>query len=474
MSETSTTHKSTVLDNILSTIHRYSMIESGGRVLVAVSGGPDSVVLLHGLFTLRDDLGVELHVAHMNHSIRGEESDKDAEYVRELSAKMGLGFTVEKADIPQIRKTLHLSEEEAARLVRYEFLERTAAVVGAKYIAVAHTADDQVETVLINLLRGSGLDGISGMPLVRGLIVRPLINVRRSEVERYVELHDLHPRTDLTNLQPKYTRNRVRLELLPLLRREYNSSVDTAILRLAELARDDVAYMDMAAESSLADTIMERDETSISLNAVAFVQSPLALRRKMVRMLAGMVRGSIADIGFVHIEDLLRMLDMGKDFRYDMPGGLYVERRNDALVFSMTRLSEHPLVYCKVLETPGTTSLPEISLVVESEIVTGPIEAKRPRDSMDIVLDYSTVAGEVSVRNWQKGDRIRPLGLDGAKKVQDVFVDRKIPRVLRDRIPIIVDEEKVLWVAGLAVSEQSKVTDETSDFLIIRIMNVNA
>lgn len=426
------------------------------------------MALVHALWSLRDELGISLHVAHLNHSFRGAESDKDAEYVRELASSLGLESTIEKVDVPQIRKTLRLSAEEAARLVRYDFLDRLATDIHTDRIVLGHTADDQVETVLLNLLRGTGVDGLSGMPPVRGKLIRPLISTRRSEIEYYIEEHGLHPRIDETNLLPAYTRNKVRLELLPLLRKDYNPEIDAAILRLAELAREDTAYLNMKAEEALNRITVSRGDGSISLDADVFTAYPLPIRRRLIREAVREVRGELADIGFIHVEELLRLIEAGGNFKYELPGGTFVQRTGNLIVFLSSRPSEVPIVYCHELSVPGETLIPEIQAVIKAELSGEPLSPMRPPDTLDIVLDYAGVKGKLKVRNWRPGDRIRPLGLGGSKKVQDIFVDKKIPREARYRVPIIVDDEKIVWVVGLAISETVKVTDATREFLRLR------
>jgi tRNA(Ile)-lysidine synthase len=462
--------KSDLLESVLSTIRRLSMLKPGDKVLVAVSGGPDSVALLHALWSLRDELGITLHAAHLNHSFRGKESDQDAEYVARLAGNLRVPCTVEKIDVPEIQRTLRLSPEEAARLVRYEFLARVADEVGANRIAVGHTADDQVETVLLNILRGAGIDGLSGMPPVRGRIIRPLIETRRSVVEEYVERHNLRPRIDATNLIATYARNRIRLELLPLLRREYNPEVDAAILRLSELATEDSAYLNMEAEETLARLKTSQNEQSLSLDVPGLLECRPAIRRRVIRSAVSELRGGLADIGFVHVEDLLRLLDGGKDFRYELPGGIYVERAREILTFSSSKIAELPIIYCYELRVPGKTEVPEIGVIIEVDLSQTLIEPMRPPDSLEVVLDRDSIVGKLRVRSWEPGDRIRPLGLGGSKKIQDIFVDRKIPRAARHRVPIIADDEKIVWIAGLAMSESVKVTGRTREFLVLRSM----
>ena len=453
-----------------STIHRYLMMDRGDKILVAVSGGPDSVALLHALLSLQSDLEISLHVAHLNHSMRGEASDEDAAYVGRLAAELKLEFTSERIDVPEIRKALRLSEEEAARVVRYDFLERTAEAVKANRIAVGHNADDQVETVLFNFLRGTGVDGLSGMPPVRGKIVRPLIEIRRAEIEKYLEEHGLSPRIDLTNLQAKYTRNRIRLELLPEIR-QYNSEVDSAILRLSELAREDSAYLNRQAEEAFDRLVKKRDDNSLSLDVSGLQLLALALRRRLIRLAARTVRGEIADIGLGHVDELLRLLDAGRDFRYELPGGVFVVRERADLSFSSCPEVEVAITYSRELPIPGKAVISEIEARIESEISHGMTDSIRPRGSAEVVLDRERIVGTVRVRNWLPGDRVQPLGMSGHKKVQDIFVDAKIPRAVRHRIPLVVDDQSILWIPCLAISEKAKTTPTTREFLILRVGN---
>ena len=461
-------NSSCFINSLLYTIRRFSMIEKGDRVLVAVSGGPDSVALLHALWSLRDDLDIDLHVAHLNHSFRGEESDSDAKYVADLSGNLGLPFTVEKIDIPHIQKALRLSAEEAARLVRHDFLDRTADQVGATKIALGHTADDQVETVLLNLLRGTGIDGLSGMPPVRDRLIRPLISVKRSQVEEYVAQNDLHPRTDITNLQPEYTRNKVRLELLPLLRQEFNTDIDAGILRLSELARDDSTYLNMEAANVLSRITIEKDE-KLAVDVEGFSALPAALQRRVIREAIRGVRSEITDIGFVHIESIIKLLDAGSDFDYDLPKGMFVRRKVKKLAFLTKRLYAEPVIYCYELAVPGKTAIPEIDAAVIIESMAKLVDPVRPPGSMEIVLDQKCLVGKLRVRSWKPGDRIQPFGMTGSKKIQDIFVDAKVPRESRDRVPIMEDGQKIIWVAGFALSDLVKVTESTGDFIVMRV-----
>lgn len=462
-------NKDDLIQSMLSTISRFEMIRSGDRVLVAVSGGPDSVALLHALWSIQDQTGIKLHVAHLNHSFRAEESDRDAEYVRELSSRLGVSCTVEKIDVPTVQRSLRVSPEEAARLVRYEFLERAADSVGADRIAIGHTSDDQVETVLLNLLRGTGVDGLAGMPPVRGQIVRPFIETSRAEVERYVAEQDLRPMVDSTNLQPRYTRNKIRLDLLPKLRDEYNPDIDSAILRVSELARADTAYLYVEARDALQSSTVERAEDSLTLDSASLLEYPLAVRRRVVREAVREARGGLTDLGFLHTEEILRMLRTGVPFEYELPGGTFVTGNARHLKLMAARPVESIVTFDVELPVPGRAEVAEIDLLVESTITTERLDPVQPRSGMQAMLDFASIVGTLRVRNWRPGDRIRPFGMAGHKKLQDVFVDAKIPRAVRHRIPLIADDEKVVWVPGLVLSESARVTDRTRAYVRIAV-----
>jgi len=459
-----------MLQRVLSTIREFSMIERGDSVLVAVSGGPDSVVLLHVLRTLRDELGITLHVAHLDHSLRGEASDEDAEYVHRLADEMRIPVTIEKTDVPQIQRTLRMSPEEAARLVRYEFLNRVADEVGATRIALGHTADDQVETVLMNILRGAGVDGLRGMPPVREKIMRPFINIRRSEIEEYLRANGLRPRTDETNLMPRFTRNRIRLELLPILRRDYNPAVDSAVIQLAELARSDVAYLNLLTRDALDRLTVTREAGMLSVDADGTGDLPDAVARRLVRMAAKDVSGDVRNIGVRHVDDLLDLVRSSGSFRYELPGGILVERSENTLTFfDRDSPGRSQINYAYALPVPGEVRVSQAEAIISSEARADPIDPLRRSDAMAAVFDLDSVVGALTVRNWRAGDRIRPLGMSGSKKLQDIFVDGRVPRCRRHRILVLADEARVLWVAGLVVSDEVKVKADTRRWLVVSV-----
>lgn len=462
--------KSFLVEKMLATISNYQMIECGQTILVGVSGGHDSVVLLHALASISSSLSIKLHAAHLNHSFRGEESDGDAEYVKELSEQLGIGFTIEKIDVPQYSKDMRLSHEEAARIIRYEFLTKTASSIGANKIALAHTADDQIETSLINYIRGTGIDGLAGIPPVRNQIIRPLIDVRRKDIIKYIKQTGLAPRQDSSNLVPVYTRNRIRLELLPYLRKYFRSDIDESILHLTELSKEDSAYLNLEAEKALADIVIESSKNSVILDHNKFLEYPLSIQRRILRMSIRKIKGNIKDIGYIHIHNIIKLIGENKNFILNLPDNIDVEKIYDKLIVGISNDKQKEISYSHEIKIPGVIEITELGLIVQSAVIDrdGSTEISRNLDC--ITIDINKINPPLVVRNWLPGDRIQPLGMSGSKKLQDVFSDKKIPMSNRKHIPVVADQSGVIWVAGIIMADFVKVTNSTKKYLQIRII----
>lgn len=445
------------------------MIQPGDRVIVAVSGGADSVALLYALWMMKDEFNLDLIAAHMNHGIRGEDADRDALFVQELAARLEIASVVEKVDVPAFRKRARLGLEEAARKVRYDFLEGIAADAGAARIAVAHTADDQVETILLNIIRGTGPDGISGMPAVRGKIIRPLINVLRADVEAYLEENGLSWTTDITNLTLDHTRNRVRLQLIPLLEEQFNPRVKDALLSLSKLARDESDAVKAATELEFTAAAKEAGHESVVLDASLLRNLPRALLRRCIRKAIEMVKGDLKDVEYVQTERIADNVAAGEDVALTLPSGKVYARiiKDELRIF---RIVEPAKVEAeRELKISGRTEVPELGVLFETKFVHANVRPERPSQA---VIDPKKIKGKLTVRTWRRGDRILPFGMTGHKKLQDLFTDAKTPRKERGLVSVIADEEKIVWVAGYTVSELVRVTDETCPALWIEYFAV--
>jgi tRNA(Ile)-lysidine synthase len=315
-----------LLGDVLAFIRRHDLVRTGGPLVVGVSGGPDSVCLLHLLTGLQEGLGTSLHVAHLNHMLRGEESDDDAEYVVRMAGGLGLSITVERSEVRNYRAKHHLSLEDAARRLRYQFFAGVADRVGADAVAVGHTADDQIETVLMRLIRGTGAKGLQGMqPATRwhdvgeeGLrVVRPLLRVRREGTEAYCREHGLDPRRDSSNLLPDRLRNRVRHELLPLLR-TYNPKIDEALLRTVEALASESSLAEDHASGAWPEVVAEVGGACL-LDKKRFRSLHPAVQRHLLREVVRKLLGDLEDVEWKHIERMRTSFDLRRGKRLVLP-----------------------------------------------------------------------------------------------------------------------------------------------------------
>ncbi len=452
---------------------RYGLLSGGESVLVACSGGPDSVALLHLLWTLREERSLRLGVAHLHHGLRGAEADADAAYVAALAERLTLPLVTERADVPTLARQTRESCETAARRARYDFLERAASAGGWDRIALGHTASDRAESVLLNLLRGSGLHGLRGMPAVRGRFLRPLLLAWRAETEAYCAHLQLHPRQDHTNLDPTHAaRNRIRQELLPLLREQYNPQVEAALVRLAQAVEDELEWTEPQAAHLVAAVLHERDP-GVTVELTALAEAPPGLRYRLWRAAWTRIAGVAWDLSAADYHALDRLALCSPTGRHlDLPRDIRAEKGYNSVTLSR-RHDAAPVpgpLPTYLLPVEGRRELPEIGCTAVVERLTQrPTELGEARDCQ-VVMDAASVSLPLSVRAWQPGDRLIPLGMSGHRKVQDLLTDHKVPRGRRCRLPILVDaRNQVLWVVGHALSDQVKVTAATSEYLRITL-----
>lgn len=462
-----------MLDKLRAAIVRYDLLSPGQTIVVGVSGGPDSTALLHALSRLREEENWTLIAAHFHHGFRGVEADADAEYVRALAESLRVTFLMEKADVPAMRRRRHLSAQVAAREARHAFLRRVAADVGAERIALAHTRDDRIETVLLNLLRGTGLEGLQGFPPANLPLVRPLYDVCREDIEAYCAANHLHPRQDSSNTSLDYRRNRIRAELLPYLRTYFNAGVDDAITRMSDLIAADNELLEDLTLDALARCRAEPSDqesfpaASSNIFAVQTLKVPevnalpLSLRRRVLRQAIASVRGHLQDIGFEAIERILTALSEGQAFCFDLPANtevrIYADGNQSRLIVAREAAPSKPLPWQATLNVPGFTELPVGGWGVEARVCESGLEAFRaaselPAGNWRILFPYQELTLPLLARSWQPGDRMRWRGLQGSKKLQDLFTDAKIPAAQRHRLPVLVEgggSGRVLAVAGL-------------------------
>ncbi|MDD5190417.1 MAG: tRNA lysidine(34) synthetase TilS [Dehalococcoidales bacterium] len=444
---------------------------TGGRLLVAVSGGQDSVCLLRVLTDICADLEIDLQATHLNHQLRGAESDADAQYVFDLCHKLRLPVHIGQIDVKKYQQEHKLTLEEAAREVRYQFLAETAASTGTKTVVIAHTRDDQVETILLHILRGSGTRGLVGLKPVtqrriagkKLTIIRPLLGVTHEETGVYCRAHKLQPRFDTSNLSVEPLRNRVRLELLPALQ-TYNRNVAEALLRASRIAADDVTYLEDAARKKWRQ-IAALKQNQIIFDRAKITALPVSMQRALLRMAVEKLTGTLKDIEARHIEDMLEFLRKPAGKRMDLPYGMTFAADYAQFVLGLTPEKEKAtgLAGEDTVKLNGRTVIP--GWEISASYV--PRQKDYVSDVYTAYLDADKVGEKLLVRPRQSGDRFQPLGMKAMKKVSEFLLDARVPRGQRARIPILVSEKQVVWVVGQRIDDRVKVTSETGRVLKI-------
>ena len=420
-------------------------IPSGSRVLVAVSGGLDSVALLTLLHHLSVPLQLHLEAAHLDHSLRPESRD-DARFVAELCAGLGVHLTHERLDVAEAARQRKGNLEETARDVRRDFLLNTAQVRGCHLVALGHHADDQSETFLLRLLRGSRVTGLAGMRTTNGSIVRPLLLFSRQELLDYIQSEGLVWREDLSNLDQRFTRNRIRHQLLPTLA-EFNPNIRTQLVGLCEqMQQDEDFWSDLVARELSKHGQWLVDEYVLNRNGLLAL--PQALTGRLVRAALAEVRGDLRGITAAHTADIMMLASEGEpQGALDLPGA-WVARRYDVLVFRREAPATVAPFSCE-LTSPGDYCLSE-NRILSVTLEESPLGESRS------VVEFSAVSLSfpLHVRSCETGDRFRPSGMKGTKKLQDLFVDLKLTREERQNALVMIKDNEILWVIGMRRSEQ--------------------
>ena len=470
-----------MIDSVRRTIRTHGLLPAGSRVAIALSGGADSVALLLALGELSKTEGFQIAgAAHLNHQLRGAESDGDEQFCRDLAATLNVPIEIERVDVAQLARETGASIEHAAHVARYAFFDRAAASLGAATVAVAHTKDDQAETFLLRLLRGAGPRGLSGMHPRTGIVVRPLLETSRSDVRDFLQAHGVAFREDASNADIAIPRNRIRHELLPLLDIRFAPGIVDVLDREATIAREDADYLDAAAASAAARLVI-RTPRGVELDAAALVAEPPAVARRIIRLAQQMVAGSDHFVGFDAGEAVRRFAVSKSTGQLDLPGHR-VNRRGAMLVLTPSRGREKPppaADFSYQLDVPGHVAVPEAACAISADTQLVP-SGRAAADlwglagrSDEAVIEAGKLAAPLSVRNRRRGDSFRPLGLNGRKKLQDYFVDAKIDRFEREITPVIVDSAgQIVWVAGHALAEEFRVTEATRDVVILKRVRI--
>lgn len=457
------------LETVRRTSDKYGMLAPGRRAVAAVSGGPDSVAMLHALRELSGELDISLAVAHLDHGFRPESAD-EAGFVRGMAEDMGLPFFTEQARLKERLLERPENRQEAARRVRYEFLEKVRQEFNADKISVGHTADDQAETLLMRLLRGSGTRGLSAIPPVRGRIIRPLIEATRADVLEYLAERGVPYVTDPSNLKPDYLRNRLRMELLPSLRK-YNPEAIKSLCKSADILREEGDFLDRYAGRMLEDISRETRGGALTLGREALLGLHPAIRRRVMRLAVGRVKGDLLGVGFTHLAEAEELVSSGLTGKsLDLPGGVRVWASYGDVCVGKIR---EKIWYETELPAPGRVELPQAGMAVEATA-----ESPHPRvpspggrgENNEACFDMGLVKGPLVIRNRRPGDAFYPVGMEGRKKLQDFFVDKKVPRELRDAVPVLTCGDEIMWVIGMRRDRRFLAGPETKETVLIKAL----
>lgn len=452
-------------EQVRNTIRKFGLLKKGEKIVLALSGGPDSTALLFVLNALKGEYNLKLHIAYLDHMFRAKvEAKKDYDYILNLANRLKMPFSLGRTDVPRYSKDKGLSLEEAARELRYEFLSNVTKDVGAKRIALGHTLDDQAETVLMRLIRGTGLSGLRGIPPKRKLdgqyIIRPLIEVWRKDIDAYLRSLKIKPREDVTNLMPAFLRNRIRHELIPYLEK-FNPNIKEVLARNAQNLSYDYEALASATDAGFK-KCSKRKAGAVEIKLRILNKKPIGLRRQILRKAIEESKGNLRRIDYAHIEKIEDLIDSKKG-SLDLPDKIRAKISKGSIIFYKLKDELPQLSIYRELSIPGKTIVPESNLLFEAKFVSGKIKYEKSKRTE--YFDYDKLKYPLYVRTWQKGDRFKPLGMTAEKKLQDFFVDEKVPKEKRDSIPLVISGKKIIWVCGLRISDDVKLTPTTKRIL---------
>ncbi|MBI5237439.1 MAG: tRNA lysidine(34) synthetase TilS [Deltaproteobacteria bacterium] len=463
-----------LIEIVKDTVREHGMLKNGDRVVAAVSGGVDSVVLLHALIRLRKEYGLKLTVCHLNHNLRGQGSRKDLEFVKRLSKRHGLRFIGKTLEKGSLRAKKGGSLQEAARDERYRFLAGALRKTGSNRLALGHTLDDVAETVLMRLIKGASLSGLSGIPGRRGAIIRPLIHISRAAIEDYAEKQGLRHCIDPTNMSPVYLRNSLRLELIPFIKERYNENIISTVARTASVLRKDSVFLDSLAQKAFKEADLRKGKGLVDMDRLKLLKMPAAISSRVFLMACRGLEKD-ADIIGAHVD---AFFDIARSKRpnasYSLGSGLRIIREYGRIKVQRGRGIKKAQGFDLPLNIPGITRIPCAGAVIIAKISKRPPSARPPsaasfRSKDRAYFDYDEIPKPVIARSFRPGDRMKPSGMSGTKKLKAIFIDSKVQALQRQRTPVICAGDTIVWLAGIRRSDGYMVNQATKRVLMLEV-----
>jgi len=455
-------------EQFLKYIKENDLIRDGEGIVVGLSGGPDSVCLLNLLCSIREGMNLKIGAAHINHMLRAKAADEDEEYARSLCKKLNVEFFCKRVDINKYGKEKGLSSETAGREVRYAFFDYVMESLGFSKIATAHNSNDQAETVLMRIMRGTGLEGLTGIPVKRDeRYIRPILFMQRQVIEDYCKEAGLEPRIDESNMERLYSRNKVRLDILPYMKENFNQDIVETINRMVFLLKEDNSYiMEQVDKCYISNCIKCNGDVIINKKAFEYNN---AIINRVIRRAIKEVGGNKYDVEMKHIKEVISLRNMSTSKKFDLPSGIYAQNiYGDIFIRLKTNKNKEE---CEELVLSKKDILHK-EIYFKNYIFN--FEVSVYEKNIDFIknneikyFNYDNINGNIIIRRRKEGDKIIPLGMKGSKKVKEIFIDMKIPQEDRDLIPVIQFGEDIAWVVPMKVSDKYKITDKTKNILKI-------
>ncbi len=472
--------KESLFKSASETISENNLVEPGDTVLVCVSGGADSVALLHLLLQLHSRLDFTVGVAHVNHSLRGSESDRDSDFVKAVALKLDLPFHVQKQDVKAFQNRHQLSLEDAARQVRYSFFHHTAETQGYTKIATAHTANDNAELVLMNLFRGSGTSGLGGIPIKRGRIIRPLLNTHRESIIDYLNSSSLDYVSDSSNQSREFLRNRVRLDLLPHIQGDYNENIIECLNRTSRIIKDEEEWIDNLIIPLFKECIEKQQGNSIALSIEKLKKISRAPKRRVIRKAIESIKGDLKKITLFHTDLTADMADNRKPvLSADLPGQIQVKKRHNTLVFTrhnenLRNLSEEDISFIYTVDElkhhVTTVLLPAISMKMVFSLLNIDEATGYANADKTAWIDYNYIKFPLTIRNLESKDKFIPFGMSGSQTLKKFFSGVGVSGEDKKKCPLLISNNDIVWIGGHRIHNNYRVGPEPKNGLKVELL----
>lgn len=460
-------------------IEKEKLISKRDRILLGVSGGPDSLTMLNLFRKLSAKINIEIAVFHLNHLFR-EEAREEADFVKKLCDNHNIDFYLEEFDVPDFAERKSLSSEQAARKVRMDFLFSYLEDLNFDKIALAHNKNDLVETVFLNIFRGCSLSGLSGIEAKSIInnheIIHPILSISRNEIEKYCQKENLNPRYDKSNEETIYTRNKIRHDIIPYIENEINPSLKDVIMRMSNLVKEEDDYLNNLAKKYYSDIVQKEENNKIVIDFSKFNELDEVIKRRIIFNAIYKIKKVKADIYFKHYQEIKKLFTKNAaNKKIDLPGKIKIKRGYDSLIIIRGNFEENVEYFSKNFKLGSIVELPFNYKLKSKKIKKYPGWRNDAVKVENCLLDYDKIKFPLKARNRRPGDRFSPLGLNGTKKIKDYFIDKKIKKSKRDKIPLVVDDNNlIIWIVGYHMNEKIKISEETNEILKLTLISKEA